>query len=344
MAEHVTCFNAPESKPSFRLPEDDIWLADRNALESSLESAIEVEEKPRRWHPVIARYRDAMRADAREIEASRKAVERYEQLSERRKASAPYLDGFTWRRIRDRGQFVLDTHRAAAFRVSTGAYERALLIMNAFALGAEKRGFSISDNTNAGRIRVAGHGGEVDVRMTERLEQQHRERKRYDGSMERESYKVPTGRLRLFLERSSFVGSSLEDAPPVPLGLRLNDAFRLLNTLIIRCRVANREDAARHKHWQEDEQRRALAEQQRQEEARRLREEQERRKVLEAEAQNWARASAIHAYVTHVLSVADKSPDGVMAALASWKDWALAVAAEIDPTVERTSGHLRSDQ
>lgn len=65
--EQVTSFTASEPKPSFRVPEDDVWLAERNALEADAAYAIEVEEKPRRWHPVIAGYRDAMRAEAREI-------------------------------------------------------------------------------------------------------------------------------------------------------------------------------------------------------------------------------------------------------------------------------------
>jgi hypothetical protein len=319
-------------------------LAERNALEGDAAYAIEVEEKPRRSHPVIAGYRDAMRADAREIEASRKVAERYEQLPERRRVAASYSDGFKWRMIQDRGQFVLDTHRASAFRVSIGAYERALLIMNCFALAAEKRGFSVMDKPDAGRITVEGHGGEIEVRVTERLEQKHRERKRYDGVIEQEPYKVPTGRLRLFLERGSFTGSSLEDKPGSPLELRHNDVFRLLNALIIRSRVAKREREAREKRWKEDEQRRALAEQKRQEEARRLREEQDRRKALEAEAQNWARALAIRAYVDHVLTVAAAGPDDFLASLESWKDWALSVAAELDPTSERTGVHLRSDE
>lgn len=342
--EHVTSFSASEPKPSFRVPEDDVWLAERNALEADSAYAIDVDEKPRRWHPVIARYRDAMRADAREIEASRKVAERYDQLPERRRVSASYSDGFKWRMIQDRGQLVLDTHRASAFRVSIGAYERALLIMNCFVFAAEKRGFLVTDKPNAGRITVEGHGGEIEVRMTERLEQKHRERKRYDGAMEQEPYKVPTGRLRLFLERGSFTGSSLEDKPQLSLELQLNDAFRLLNALIIRSRDAKREHEAREKRRKEDEQRRALAEQKRQEEARRLREEQDRRKALEAEAQNWARASAIRAYVAHVLNVAAAAPDDILASLASWKDWALSVAAELDPTPERTSARLGSDQ
>jgi hypothetical protein len=342
--EHVTSFTPTEPKPSFRVPEDDVWLSERNALEADTAYAIEVEEKPRRWHPVIVRYRDAMRADAKEIEGSRKTAERHDQLPEGSRVPASWSDGYKWRMIKDRGQLVLDTHRATAFRVSIGAYERALLLMNSFALAAEKRGFSISDNPKAGRIRVEGHGGQVDVRITERLEQQHRERKRYDRSIGQEPYKVPTGRLRLFLERDSFTGSSLEDKPGSSVELRLNDAFRLLNAMIIRSRVAKREDEAREKRWKEDEQRRALAEQKRQEEARRLREEQDRRKALEAEAQNWARASAIRGYVMHVLNVAATSPADVQTSLASWKDWALAVAADLDPTIERTSARLRADQ
>jgi len=342
--EHVTSFSASAPKPSFRAPEDDVWLAERNALEADAAYAIEVEDKPRRWHPVIAGYRDAMRADAREIEAARKVAERYDQLPERRRVSASYSDGFKWRMIQDRGQFVLDTHRASAFRVSIGSYERALLIMNCFAFSAEKRGFSVRDNPSAGRITVEGHGGEIEVRMTERLEQKHRERKRYDGAIEQEPYKVPTGRLRLFLERGSFTGSSLEDTSQSSLELRLNDAFRLLNALVIKCRVAKREHEAREKRWKEDEQRRALAEQKRQEEARRLREEQDRRKALEAEAQNWARASAIRAYVAHVLTVVGATPDDSLESLASWKNWALSVAAELDPTSERTSARSTSDQ
>lgn len=342
--EHVTSFSPTEPKPSFRVPEDDVWLSVRNALEGDAEYAIAVEERPRRWHPVIARYRDAMRTDAREIEASRKIAERHDQLPQRSRVPASYSDGYKWRMIKDRGQLVLDTHRASAFRVSIGAYERALLILNCFVFAAEKRGFSVADSPSAGRITVEGHGGEIEVRMTERLEQQHRERKRYDGATEQQSYKVPTGRLRLFLERGSFTGSSLEDKPQSLLESRLNDAFRLLNALVIRSRVAKREQEAREGRWKEEEQRRALAEQKRQEEAKRIREEHDRRKALEAEAQNWVRASSIRAYVAHVLNMAAGSPNDIQASLMSWKDWALAVAAELDPTTERTSAGLRPDR
>ena len=49
-----------------------------------------------------------------------------------------------------------------------------------------------------GRAKAGeGRGGGLELRMSEKTEQRTRKVKRYDGKMEDEQYRVPTGRLRL---------------------------------------------------------------------------------------------------------------------------------------------------
>lgn len=88
-----------------------------------------------------------------------------------------------------------------AVRLSLGAYRRGLAILNALCLAAEKRGYAVTYSEEKGRLLIAGNGGQIAVRMTEGLETKVRKVSGYDGKPREERYRLPTGRLRLFIAR-----------------------------------------------------------------------------------------------------------------------------------------------
>lgn len=109
------------------------------------------------------------------------------------------------------------------FRVSLGTYKRAVWIVNALALAAPVRGFTVREDEKEGRIVFAGHNAEVQLRVTEPLESKTRPRTRYDGKVEQEKYYVPTGRLRITLFAGDTAQALVVDlgsaAPPRCAGL-----------------------------------------------------------------------------------------------------------------------------
>jgi hypothetical protein len=65
-------------------------------------------------------------------------------------------------------------------------------------------------------------------------------------------------------------------------------------------------------------------------------EERARRRRLSAEANWWAQSIRIRDYVKHIRTSAAGRPN-TLAEMNEWAEWALSVAAEIDPTVARLS-------
>jgi hypothetical protein len=190
---------------------DAAWLAERIAFEQSPESEIDVPEATQIWDPAVRVHRDTLRAEAKEVSVAKSAQERYEKWPEWRKRTEISDAGWKWRCIENRGQRLLDYHKPRAFRVSMGSLERALRIVNAFANAAKARGFTTRDDEKEGRITLVGHNAEVQLRLTEQLEEKTRSRIGYDRKPELEKYKLPTGRLRITLQTGYREGPSFED-------------------------------------------------------------------------------------------------------------------------------------
>jgi hypothetical protein len=292
---------------------------------------------------VVRIYRDNLRAEVKEVLASRAAHERHEKLPEWRKQRDWNNDGYKWRSMVGRGERLLDYHKPRAFRVTMQTLERALAITNAIATAGKARGFDFRDDEKEGRITVVGHAAEVQFRVTEQLETKVRPSSWRKG--ETEKYKVPTGRLRITMTDGWREGPIFEDKGNVTLETRLNRFFTALYKPIVKQWQDARETKIRREEERLAEFKRAEAEKIRAEEERRSAAERRKRDALCAEAQKWENAQRIRAYVECVREVVSggrnqgaiaregkgKGPDssGV------WVEWALKVADDLDPTTLR---------
>jgi hypothetical protein len=343
-SDHRALTVAPtqDASPAFRSPADSpqeaeriqradaAWLAEQIVFESRADSVIEVPESTRRWDPVIRTYRDKLEEAAREMRASRAATERYEKAPVSHHGTAFIKDTWKWQSAKDRGQRLWGSHKPIAFRVSLGTYERALGIINALALAARARGFSVCDGADVGRVVFAGHEAEIQMRITEQLEKKHRPRVGHDGRTEQESYMVPTGRLRISLQIGYPEGPAFEDRGTKRLESLLNPIFVAMYRLVIKCWVWERGRQEARRRAEEAERQHAEEKRIQAEQERRAAEERHRRQQLSEETKNWNAARGIREYVAHIRA-ADPNHTGTD----DWTQWALAVADELDPTTMR---------
>lgn len=326
--------HAPPREPNFRLPEDDTWLAAMTAQEIDPQWAIAYDIAPRHWHPVIKEHRRKLTEKARTVVASRRAAERFDKLPDSAKSRQIDHDGITWRFILNSGQIFSAGHKAAVLRVSLETYERALAILNAVALAAVQRGFEVEDAESDGRIIIDGHGGAATLRITERLEDRTRKVRSYDDKWLPESYKVPTGALRLFLETRRSTGVSLEDKPGQPLENQLHAMFTGLYRMVVRSRIAQRAGEERSRKWAESERLREAAAQLRREEERRIEDARRQRQALLADAESWSQAQRLREYIAHISKAAtkDSTSPSHQGPIETWMEWANGVANELDPS------------
>jgi len=329
-----------ERPPTTEETQDDAWLAERLAFEQRPENAIVVEQPPSRWDPVVRLYRDNLRAEVKEVLASRAAHERHEKLPEWRKQREWNNDGYKWRSMAHRGERLLDYHKPRAFRVTMQTLERALAITNAVAAAGEARGFVLRDDEKEGRITVVGHAAELQFRVTEQLETKVRPCSWRKG--ETEKYKVPTGRLRITMTDGWREGPIFEDKGNVKLETRLNGFFTALYKPIVKQWQDARETKIRREEERLADLKRVELEKIRAEEERKATAERRKRDVLCAEAQKWENAQRIRAYVECVREVVSGGRNrGAIAAEGKgegpdssgvWVEWALKVADDLDPT------------
>jgi hypothetical protein len=332
-----------EKLPTTEETQDGAWLAERLAFEQRPENAVVVEQPPSRWDPVVRIYRDNLRAEVKEVLASRASHERHEKLPEWRKQRDWNNDGYKWRSMVGRGERLLDYHKPRAFRVTMQTLERALAITNAIATAGKARGFELRDDEKEGRIMVVGHAAEVQFRVTEQLETKVRPSSWRKG--ETEKYKVPTGRLRITMTDGWREGPIFEDKGNVTLETRLNRFFAALYKPIVKQWQDAREAKIRREKERLAELKRAEAERIRAEEERKSAAERRRRDALCAEAQKWENAQRIRAYVGCVREVASggrnqgaievEGQGNGRDSSAVWVEWALRVADELDPTALR---------
>jgi hypothetical protein len=310
---------------------DDTWLWEKLAFEELPQNAIAVPTATRKWDPIIAQCRDDLEEAAKKLRVSKKAAEKAEKWPEWRKRTQWDEDGYEWRHVRDRGQRLWDTHRAVCFRVSLGTYKRSLSIANALALAASARGFAVRLDEKEGRIALAGHNAQVQLRVTEPLETKTRPVTRYDGKVEQEKYYVPTGRLRITLQIGYREGPIFEDKDSRPLESQLNRVCSGIYRQVVKAWREERRHQAFERKYEEEARQRAEAARLREERERAIAEARMRRRRLASEANRWTQANRIRDYVAHIRTHASDRAVG----LSEWMEWALTVAATLDPTERR---------
>ena len=337
-AERTTTefWRAPKRERTVADDADVEWLKGREAFEADPAHAIEVIATRKRWHAAIAPLTEALEQEAKKVEASRKAQEQYDKWPEWRKQREMGPDRMAWFWYQNAGQLLPATRHATVARLSLAQLPRGLAILNAVAVAAVRRGFVVTLDDKKGRIVLEGHGGELELRMSEKTEQKTRKVKRYDGKMADEQYRVPTGRLRLYVERGYGKVWTLEESAESALEMRLNAFFAGVWKQVVLCREKSREEEARRSREAALAAERAEAARLEHEAAARRAAEQKRREALLEEVAAWRRANELRAYVAAVKEAAALRGDE---AVSDWVEWALGVASQMDPVGE----HERTD-
>lgn len=141
---------------------DVAWLKEREAYESDAAHAIDVVAVRKRWHAAIAPLHASLEQEAREIEASRKAQERYDAWPEWRRQRESGSDRMAWLWYERAGRLFPATHHASVVRLSLAQFRRGLAILNAVAVAATKRGFEVTcDDIARVLARVCLERGEI---------------------------------------------------------------------------------------------------------------------------------------------------------------------------------------
>src|SRR5262249_1278034 len=133
----------------------------------------------------------------------------------------------------------------------------------------------------------------------------------------------PNGRRPIFEDRDS-----------LPLESQLNRIFCGIYRQVVRAWREERKHQAFQRKHEEEARRKAEAARLQAESEQALAAVRSRRRQLTAEAVRWTLAARIRDYVAHVRTAATERLD-VSSTLTDWMDWALRVAADLDPTERR---------
>lgn len=302
---------------------DEAWLQDRVTYEGHPDNAISVPIITQKWDETIQQCGDDLEEAAKTLRVSKKAADRAERPDSRKRAQIDD-EGWAWRSVKDRGQRLWDAHEGMCFRVSVGTYKRALSIVNALALAAPARGFTVREDEELGRIVFAGHNAEVHLRVTELLDPKTRPRTRYDGKVEQEKYFVPTGRLRIILQIDYRGGPIFEDRDSRPLESQLNRVFCGIYRQVVRVWRAERKHLALRRELEEEARHTAEAARLQAERRRAVAKAQRRRRRLTSEAHRWTQAKRIRDYIAHIGACAGERTHA-SGELSEWMAWALSV-------------------
>ncbi|WP_124885256.1 hypothetical protein [Burkholderia stagnalis] len=258
------------------------------------------------------------------------------------KRRPPDLDAAyrSWEYFCDAGQLLLPTHRKQAARLSLDSYGRGLSLLNAICHQAEQNGYAVDLAKSDERVRLSKDGAFVELRITEKLTQGTRYRVN-SWSKAREPVRTlaPTGKLVLFVEQQGTGHAELGDLPDQPLERqhqRVMDAIGHRHQGSVRM-VA--EWADRDRLRKEAEIRRQEEDRQRKEAQRKVEEENHRREALFSEVESWRRAELIRAYIASLDSrLVSKAQ--VAEGYSGWREWAMTVAEDLDPTGRRVGSIL----
>lgn len=315
-------------KLEFKREEDSLWLKERLAFEERPENRIVFEEHPTRWHRDLIPIREAYKEAVKDRQAALKERAAYRKNQFRSATPRPNLSGLLWADL-DSG-LLRKTHRANYLSVSILTYERALAVVNALFIAAQKRGCKVGIDDENGRFQISLESASVYFAIRERQDTELIP-KSESGMFSRQTQKVPTDRLALVMGQYTFEAYSLVDKESARIETRLDEVFFRLYRFVVAAREQAREDEVKRKQqaiqrvaWE------ALTKQ-REQEAKVKADESRRREELLGEADRWQQAEQIRAYVAAVVA----RDEAGTAEVTAWAEWALLVADEKDPVVGR---------
>jgi hypothetical protein len=289
------------------------WLSNQQAAEDRPENKIEVPDRVMKWHPAIAPLRQQLLNEIAERESARKARAR------RNSYSKPALI------LIDTDEPILGMRRKrSAVRVSEDSCSRALRILNTICIEAERRGFVASMNSEAGRLELKMHGEHASLRMSEKV---LKTPSPDPAAFFSRPTRTATGILSLYMG-NGYTEKQFVDKPVTPLETQLNHVFKSIAGRIHLDQMRTeerRQEAIRRKEWED---RQAEEKKLREEAAAKAAEEKRKQDVLINDAINWQHAQLVRAYVVHILQTPSAPPEDKTA----WAAWAMAVAAQLDPT------------
>lgn len=304
--------------------DDEIWLNQHESFESDTLNRVVVEFQPKKFHTLLLETHSELK----------KKVKESENLIIEAQKEANRPKGRQWKpNVRslglsyfERSGQLLELHRwGMPLKLTTKTWERGLAIMNTLFVAAEKRGFEILKANQSNKLSFKLDGGEVYIRMSEKLKQS------IQTSKDASNIKVPTGILRFHISVGGYNEIEIAETSKIPLEENLNQAFCRIYKLIIKSRAHLRELQEWHRKYKEEEQQREQQERVRQEELRIQAIESNNRNNLLKDAIDWQNAELIYRYVNH-LNAIDNIKEN--AQFIEWKKWALLVANELDPSYE----------
>lgn len=215
-------------------------------------------------------------------------------------------------------------HKRCVVRVSEDSCSRALRILNTICFEAERRGFVASLNSEAGRLELKMHDECASLRMSEKV---LKTPSPDPAAFFSRPTRTATGILSLYMS-NGYTEKQFVDKPDTPLETQLNRVFKSIAQRIHLEQIRTEErrlEAIRRKeredHWAEEQRLREEA-------AARAAEEKRKQDALINDAINWQRAQLVRAYVEHILQTPSAPPEDKT----NWAAWAMAVAAQLDPT------------
>jgi hypothetical protein len=311
--------------------EDAIWLERRESFEADPTNHIAVELKPKKFHPLLLEAQSQLIEKVKEaekliIEAQKEAVR------SKKKTWEPNINSLRLNFFERDGQ-LLELHRwGMPLRLTLNTWERGLAIISALFIAAEKRGIEIIKEKQGNKLSFKLDGGEVYIRMSEKLKQvvpAPKTSNDLNSHLDSQKIKVSSGVLRFHICIGGYSEIEISETAERPLQEYLNQVFCRIYKLIVRSRFKNRELLEWRRKYEEENRQREEREKIRLEALRLQEIESQKIQSLLKEANDWQNAELVCRYISH-LDAIDNIRENER--FLEWKKWALKVVNELDPT------------
>lgn len=300
-ADRTTFLSRPPPPREHIDSADQAWLRGRLAFEALPEQQITVPASTEIWHNAVLPFRQALNAAikkrARDIEARDKEAARHQKLG------VPNFGAFRYAQLTT--GFLSHPKLDGCFRVTERSGERALGIVNALFLASEARGFRVGLGEGGKRLRISLPEATFYLQICERQE----------------------GELAFNVSRDVLPDFTLTGDTENRLETQLNRLVCRFYRSIVAGRERTKELDLEAQRRRERERAAEVQRKQMAVEAAQRAAERTRREALLAECARWHESMQIRAYVAHI--------ENCFAGNHPWKEWALRVADERDPTASR---------